>query len=87
MYGGRGRKVVESGMKREPEINGRIDELRDSRVRNVQFCRHLIERQADGKTVFADIEVPEFVLEHDRHFVREPFAQAEIGRAAGRERV
>ena len=69
------RHVGDGGLELEPEIDRRIDELRDRGIGDVEFGGNLVERQADGKAILAHVQVPELVLQHDGHLVGETLAQ------------
>ena len=42
---------------------------------SMESRRHVAERKADSEVVFLDLEVPEAVLEYDRHLVGKAFHQ------------
>ena len=46
-----------------------------ARERDLQLGGYLVEGEADRKSVVVDLQVPELVLQHDRHLVGEAFAQ------------
>jgi len=60
----------------QAELDGRIEEGGDRVIGNQQPLRHAGEGEPDLEGVVADVEVPELVLEHDRHLVRMLLAQA-----------
>jgi hypothetical protein len=51
------------------EIHRRIIEAADRRIGNMQLFRHVGEGQADIEGVLGDFEIPELVLQHDRHLL------------------
>ena len=57
------------------EIDGGIDEGGDRAEGDDQMRRDLVEGQAHLEMLVADLEVPEFILKDDRHFVREALHQ------------
>src|SRR5690606_7822898 len=67
--------VAIGSLELQPEIDRRIDERGDRRERDHQLGRDLVEAQPDRKAVLVDRQVPELVLQHDRHFVGKAFAQ------------
>ena len=50
--------------------------LRDRRERDRQPLELLLKAQRDRKRVVADLEIPELVLQHDRHLVGKRSQQA-----------
>ena len=70
-----GRLLGGIGLEGQRELDRRIVELGDRRERHVQRRRNAAERQADGEAVVLDLQVPEAVLDDDRHLVREALEQ------------
>src|SRR5215213_7568940 len=56
-------------------IDRPVVELGDRRERHPQGRRHSAERQADGEHVVLDLQIPEAVLDDDRHLVGKAFDQ------------
>ena len=54
----------------QAELHRRIEERRHRLERHHQPLRHAAERQADFETVVADDQIPELVLQDDRHRLR-----------------
>src|SRR5690606_22919728 len=77
--------VGDSGVELQPEVDRRVDEGRDCREGNLQLGRDLVEAQSDLEAVIVDRQIPELVLQDDRHLVREALAQMlrymHVGRA------
>ena len=63
------------GLEGQRELDGGVVELGYRREWYVQRRWYAAERQADGKAVVADTEVPELVLDDDRHLVGKAFEQ------------
>src|SRR3954468_4321230 len=59
------------GLELEREIDRGIDEAGDRREGDDEARRRLVEAEADLEAVVADLEIPEAVLDDDRHLVRE----------------
>lgn len=76
--------VGHGGLKLQAEINRWIDESSNRSEGNIQLGRHLVKAEADGKAIFVNAQIPEFVLQHDGHFIGEPFAQMFRDRYPGR---
>src|SRR3546814_4215323 len=66
------------------EIDRGIVEAGDRRIGNHELGRDLVEAEPDGEAFLIDRQIPESVLEHDRHFVGETLDQALRDVAAGR---
>src|SRR3954468_20274593 len=64
------RAVLALRLELELEIDCRIYEAGDRRERDCQPRRRLVEAQADLEAVVAHLQVPEAVLNDDRHLVR-----------------
>ena len=71
-----GRRI---GLEGEREFDRRVVELGDRGKGHDQGRGHAPERQPDGKAVVLDLEVPEAVLDDDRHVVGEAFRQMPAG--------
>lgn len=71
-------------LKLEREIHRRIDEPGDRRKGNYQLRRNLVEAQPHFKPGVIDAKIPIFVLENNRHLVREAFGKMFWNIHAGR---
>ena len=71
------------GLELEAEIDRRVDEIGDRRERNPQGRRHAAERQADREGVLFDLQVPEAVLDYDRHLFGKAIGEVLGDRNAG----
>jgi hypothetical protein len=72
---GRRRAFFDLGLELQREIDRRVDEGGHRRERNHQPRRHLIERQADLEAVVQHAQIPEPVLDDDRHLVGKALRQ------------
>src|SRR5690349_7199586 len=63
------------GLELQAEIDCRIDEIGDGREWHGQRRRNPTEAEADRELVLADLEIPEAVLDDDRHLVRKALDQ------------
>ena len=64
------RRLVLDRLELESELHGRIVERRERLERHGNAFRHAAERQADLEGLIADGEIPELMLQDDRHFAR-----------------
>ena len=71
----------------QAELHRRIEEALDGGERDEQPLRNAVERQADLEGVLGDRQVPELVLEDDRHLLRILRAQPRRDRARPAARV
>ena len=78
--------IRDSRLELQAEINCRINKGGDRRERNAKLCRDLVEAESYGKSVLAYLKIPELVLQHDRHLVRETVLQMRRDRYAFRTR-
>ena len=69
------RKFLCIRLESQRELDGRVMELSHGSEGNVKSRRYAAERQADREAVVLDLEVPEAVLDDDRHLVREALEQ------------
>ena len=63
------------GLEFQAEIDRRIDEIGHRGEGHDQGRRHAAEAEADRKLLIVDLEVPEAVLDDDRHLVGEALDQ------------
>ena len=63
------------GVELQAEIDRRIDELGDRRIGHHQRRGNLVEAEPDAELVFAHLQIPELVLEHDGHLIGETLAE------------
>src|SRR5581483_6280748 len=68
----------------ERKIDRRVGKAADRGKGNRQAFELLLETEGDREALLADLEVPELVLEHDRHFLGIALAQAVRNRDARR---
>lgn len=59
----------------QSKLDRRIGKCRDRGKGNHEMSRHLVEGQTNLEPRIAHLEVPELVLENDRHLIRKPFAE------------
>ena len=71
-------------MELQRKIHRRIDERCDCRKGNMQMRWHLTEREADFEMLGPNLKVPIFMLQDDRHLVREALHQMHRDRNPGR---
>src|SRR3546814_17919010 len=78
------RDISHRSLELQPEIDRRIDECSDRSKRNGELGGDLVEAQPHRKSRFIHFQVPELVLQNDRHLVGEALAQAGRDRNAWR---
>ena len=71
-------------MKLQREVDGWVNKGGDRGVGDEQVRRDLAERKANLEMIGLNLQVPLFVLEHDRHFVGEALMQMLRDRNSGR---
>ena len=70
-----GRRLGGIGLEGQRELDRGIVELGDRGERDAERRRHSAEGQADREDIVFDLQVPEAVLDDDRHLVREALEQ------------
>ncbi len=70
-----GPAIARINMELQREVDRRIDECSDGRIRNNQMRRYLAERQTNLEMLGLDLQVPIFVLQHDGHLVGKALVQ------------
>src|SRR4051812_21896591 len=65
-----GGRFVGAGVEGQRELDCGVVELGDGCERDIKSRRNAAEGEPDGKGVLLDLEVPEAVLDDDRHLVR-----------------
>src|SRR5690606_8858319 len=70
-FGGRGSRggAGRPGLELEAELDARIEEALNRRIRNDEPFGNLAEGEIDGKAILHDLEVPELMLKHDGYFL------------------